>query len=90
MAKGTAEGAKNAIADRVQTAVLNYIGNVPMGGELIINQLRSSVLLVSRDIVDMSILELCIDGRSFSIRNYQLEPDELFVPDETREAVIIL
>ena len=90
MAKGTAEGLKLALHDQVQTAVLNYLGNIPIGGELIINRLRAIVLSVSNSIVDLSTLELCIDVRPHAIGNFQLGEDELFVPDEEREAVQIL
>jgi len=88
--RGAPRGFRQSLGSQVQSAILNYIGNISIGGELIINQLRASILSVSRDIIDMTILELCIDGRPFAIRNYQLAEDELFVPDEEREAVTIL
>jgi len=88
--KGSGEGLKDALRDQVQSAVLNYIGNITLGGELIINQLRSSVLGTSDDVIDLTVLELCIDGRPQAIRNQKLEPDELFTPDTDTEAVIIV
>lgn len=89
-AKGTAPGVRDALRDGVQSAILNYIGNIPLGGELIINQLRSTVLGASSEIIDMTLLELCIDGRPSAIRNFKLQPDELFIPDEENEAIVIV
>jgi len=83
-------GLRDAIRDNVQTAILNYIGNIPLGGELIINQLRAAILGTNAGVVDMTLLELCIDGHPQAIRNSKLEPDELFVPDDQREAVIVI
>jgi uncharacterized phage protein gp47/JayE len=89
-AKETEEGLKDAIRDQVQSSVLSYLGNIPLNGELVINQIRATVLGVSPNIIDLSILELCVDGRPQAIRNQKLAPDELFVPDTDREAVIII
>ncbi len=77
------EGEKSAIRDTTQSAILNYLGGIPIGGELIINQLKSTILNVSSKIIDMSILEICIDDRPRAIRNYTLGPDELFIPSES-------
>ncbi len=76
------EGERNAIRDLVQSAVLAYLGNIPLGGELIISQLKATALGVSPKIVDISLLELCIDDRNRVIRNYKLAPDEIFIPSE--------
>lgn len=83
-------GSRDAIRDAVQSSILNYIGNIPLGGELIINQLRTAILGTNTGVMDMTLLELCIDGHPQAIRNFKLEPDELFVPDEKREAVIVI
>ncbi|MHA2062799.1 MAG: baseplate J/gp47 family protein [Candidatus Thorarchaeota archaeon] len=88
--QGTSEGLKDAIRDNAQFAILNYIGNIPLGGELVINQLRSSILSSSENLVDLTLLELCIDGKPNAIRNFKLERDELFTPDDRNEAVIVL
>jgi uncharacterized phage protein gp47/JayE len=88
--KGVGEGLKDALRDQVQSAILNYIGNIPMGGELIVNQLRSSVLGVSDEIIDLTLLSLCIDGRPQAIRNQKLQPDELYTPSTKIEAVVVI
>ena len=89
-AAGTAEGEKEVARQLAQTGILNYIGTIPLGGELVINQLRSAIINSSASIVDLTILELCIDGRQRGVRNYTLAEDELFVPSDTEEAVVIV
>jgi uncharacterized phage protein gp47/JayE len=84
------DGERNAIKDIVQSAVLSYLGNIPLGGELIINQLRANILGVSPKVIDVTILELCIDGRNRVIRNYRLEADELLIPSEDSDPIQIL
>lgn len=79
----TTDGQKITIANTVQSALLSYLGNIPMGGELVINQIRSTVLGVSPEIVDLTILELCLEGKSRTLRNFSLKEDELFVPDNS-------
>lgn len=77
-----ASGKKQTISAQVQSAVLGYLGSIPMGGELVINQLRSVIMSVDTDINDIKILELYINCRPRTLRNVRLKEDELFVPDE--------
>jgi uncharacterized phage protein gp47/JayE len=79
---GVASGKKQTISAQVQSSVLAYIGTIPMGGELVINQLRSVVMSVDTDINDIKILELYVNCRPRTLRNIQLREDELFIPDE--------
>ncbi len=83
-------GTRDVVRDSVQTSILGYIGSIPMGGELIINQLRNAVLGASSLVVDMTIMEICIDGKQNAIRNHKLASDELFSPDTLNEAVLII
>jgi uncharacterized phage protein gp47/JayE len=77
---GTTEAEKVNIRDRVQSSILSYIGSIPLGGELIINQIRAAAL-ISPSIKDIKILELFINCKPRTLRNVQLVEDELFVPD---------
>jgi uncharacterized phage protein gp47/JayE len=79
---GTTEGQKINIRTSAESALLQYIASVPLGGELIINQLRASVLGASSQIKDMKIIELYINCNPRTLRNVQLNEDELFIPDE--------
>lgn len=78
---GSLESAKVSAAN----AVLDYFETIPIGGELIINRLRSSVIQsVSSGIKDIKILELCLNERPHLIRNVRLKRDQLFTPDTLR------
>lgn len=83
------EAEKERLRAQVQTSLLAYIAEIPLGGELIINQLRAASL-ISPSIKDIKILELYINCRPKTLRNYRLKEDELFVPDNTMEAVEII
>lgn len=78
-----AEGRKIALKRAATSAVLNYLGSVPIGGEIVINQIKASVLNSSPDIKDIEILELCLNKKSRVIRNHRLRSDELLIPDTT-------
>ena len=67
---------------KAKNAILDYIEDIPLGGELIVNRLRSSIIeAVDSSIRDIRILEICINERPHIIRNIQIRKDELFVPD---------
>jgi len=68
------QGAKNAI--------IGYLETIPIGGELVINRLRSSIMeSVGNSVRDIRILEICLNGRPHIIRNIQPRKDEVFIPD---------
>lgn len=77
----TSDGQKLASRQLVQTNLINYIASIPLGGELIINQLRAASLADSY-IKDVKIIELFIDCSPRTLRNVQLNEDELFILDE--------
>lgn len=78
---GTTEGEKITARQQVQSALLQYIASIPLGGELVINQIRA-VCLSTRSVKDVKIIELYIDCKPRTLRNVQLREDELFIPDE--------
>jgi len=79
--KSASAGASSAAKARVQTAILDYFGNIPLGGDIVINRIRSRVITSHEQIQDLRIIELCLDGRPRTIRNHRLNPDELLIPD---------
>lgn len=81
--RGTSSGEQLSARNLVQEAILDYIASIPIGGELVINQLRSSAISASNIIKDIKILELYIDCKPKTLRNIQLREDELFIPDES-------
>lgn len=76
------EAEKISLRNEVQSNILQYISSIPLGGELVINQLRATCLLNSR-IKDIKIVELYIDCKPRTLRNVKLSEDELFIPDES-------
>jgi len=83
------EAERTSLRAQVQSSILQYIASIPLGGELVINQLRASSL-VSPSIKDIKILELYVDCKPRTLRNIQLREDELFIPDEKTEAVDVV
>ena len=77
----TTEGEKITARQTVQSDLIRYLSSIPMGGELIINQLRSAALGPS-SVKDVRILELYIDCKSRTLRNVALKEDEVFILDE--------
>lgn len=78
---GASEGDKISARETVQANVIRYISSIPMGGELVINQLRSNALTPSI-VKDVKILELYIDCKPRTLRNITLREDEIFILDE--------
>jgi hypothetical protein len=73
----------------MESSILRYIASIPLGGELIINQIRAASLVAST-VKDIKIIELVVDCRPRTLRNIQLLEDELFIPDEKLDAVEII
>lgn len=80
--RGIGEGEKEAARNSAQAAILDYLSTIPLGGELVINQIRAAVLNSNSVIKDLKIIELYIDCKPRTLRNVQLREDELFIPDE--------
>lgn len=75
----------------VPAAVFDILDDIPLGGTLIINQLRARILDVSTKIKDLRITCLVIRNRIQFIRNFRLFDDELFIPDpNATEAVTVI
>lgn len=79
------EALKIGTRDAAKQAVRDYLETIPLGGEIIINQLRSVILTSAPGVIkDLRILELCFRGRPQIIRNIRLAGDELLVLDDSR------
>jgi len=82
---------KDTAVRKVREAVTNYIANIPMGGELVINRIRALALDVHESIRDIDIKQLAIDCRPQVIANYRLRSDEIFDIDrKLREPIMVL
>ena len=84
------EGRKQELKSLSEAAILRYMASIEMGGEFITNQVEASVLNVSMEIKDVSILELCVGKKARGIRNFKLAKDELVVPDRDSEDPILV
>lgn len=80
--RGILRGEQDAVRSNAERAVLNYLSTIPIGGQLVVNQLGAAILQSDDRIKDYDIQAICVDGRPQIIHNYQLEDDELFLPDE--------
>lgn len=78
IARGTLSQVKAVAIEDVRNALRRYLGNIVMGGELIINRLRSVVMDANNSIRDMNILELNINCKPQVVANYRLREDEVF------------
>ena len=82
------EGQRIAARRAAESGVLRYLADIPIGGEMILNQLRSAILTSSTVIKDVKIIELCLDGKPRVLSNIKLDKDEIFIPDEQAEDAI--
>ncbi|MCB1713366.1 MAG: hypothetical protein KDH96_13140, partial [Candidatus Riesia sp.] len=73
----------------IESSILAYISSIPLGGELIINQIRAAALINDK-VKDVKLLELYINCRPRTLRNVQLQEDELFVVDAQPDAVEVI
>jgi uncharacterized phage protein gp47/JayE len=80
--KGVLKSEEVAVRRNVERIILRHLGEIPIGGELVVNQLGSDILSLEPRVKDYSVDSLCINGRPQLLHNYQLQSDELFLPDE--------
>jgi uncharacterized phage protein gp47/JayE len=88
---GIGQGAIGTSKIAAKNAVLDYFESIPMGGEFVVNRLRAAVIgAISENTKDIRIVDLCLSGRPRAIRNVKLRPDELFSPDNTQGAAVLV
>jgi uncharacterized phage protein gp47/JayE len=73
-----------------QSAILDYFGSIPIGGEMVINQLRAAIITSSAAIKDLRIVEFCVRGRPRLVQNFVLGPQEMFIPDELSDDPVVV
>lgn len=78
MREGALSGTKDVALRQVREAVTRYIGNIQMGGELIINRIRALAIEANNSIRDIQIKQLAVDCKPQVISNYSLREDEIF------------
>ena len=77
----TPEDDKQEIRDRVRDAQIDYLDDIRLGGQLIMQELRARTQEASPKILSHDILCFSINGRPQILRNWRLFDDELFIPD---------
>jgi len=82
-------GQASDIKEEVVNSILRYIGQIPLGGAFILNELRERVMSTSEKIRDMEILCYVFRNRPQLKRNFKAEPDELFLPDPDTDTPIL-
>lgn len=90
MKRGLLNESKDVAITRVRDAIMNYIGNIPMGGELIINRIRSIALEAHEGIRDIDIKQLSINCKPQVVANYRLREDEIFDVDRKLNEPILV
>lgn len=72
---------RSVVRNSVERALLNYIGSIPIGGELVMTQVGAIIRQADSRVYDYSIDALCVDGKHQLLHNIALASDELFLPD---------
>jgi uncharacterized phage protein gp47/JayE len=90
LAKGTPASEQFSIKDNVRAAVIGYLDQVPLGGNMVLRQLEGRIQNSDPKVYDHRIVCLTFQRRPQLLRNYQLREDELFMPDpESENAVVV-
>lgn len=79
--RGTPDAQKARIRQIVRRNIIDYVDDIPMGGTLVINELRQRVMQTDEQILDMRITCLSVDRRPQLLVNIPLAEDELFILD---------
>lgn len=78
--KSVPDSEKADVRETVRRIVLDYLDDIPIGGALIIQELRARIQESSPKILDHEILCIGINGRAQILKNYRLFEDEMFLP----------
>lgn len=79
--QGTSESEKTSIRRQAVTAILNYLGTIGLGSELVYNEVVQRVMEVSNKILDMRVLCWVFRRKPQRLTNIRLGHLELFLPD---------
>jgi len=70
------------VQGNVERTILDYMGDLRMGDEMVVTELIERVRTADDRIYDMKIEAMCINGKLQLLHNFKLADDELFLPDE--------
>jgi len=77
----TTDFQKSEIRSMVQSAITNYIVNIPIGGDFILNEMRQQIMDVSPKIKDHIINCFVFRNEPTFLGNVSIYWDEVFYPD---------
>ena len=90
MKRGLLSGDRAAASIAASAAIRRYLAEIPMGGELVVNRMITSILSSNNAISDVRILQIGINCRPQAIANYQLQYDQVFELDrKVAEPILI-
>lgn len=78
----TLTAGQTEVRGTVERAVLDYMGNVRMGQEMVVTELGAAIRNADQRIYDYKIEAMCFNGKLLLPHNFRLMDDELFIPDE--------
>lgn len=78
---GVSEAAKYDIQTKARTRLRDYIENLDLGEELIVNEMRERVMSISEQVKDMTITRLSVAHKPVLLVNLECFWDERFVPN---------
>ena len=88
---GTTVESEDRIKLDVKTAIEQYITNIPIGGEFILNELRQQIMDVSEKIKDHDIHCYYFREQPHILGNVEIEHDERFYPNpNSPEAILVV
>ena len=87
---GATDTDKTNIRNGVTTAVENYIVNIPVGGEFVLNKLREVIMDVDNKIQDHTINCYYFRGQPTFLGNVSISWDEMFYPDPSMAQAIVV
>lgn len=76
--------------DLVEQAIRRLVGNTRPGESFIINRLRAEALGATTNIADVRLQSISLNRRPQALVNFDLDRDELLVPDEELEDPILV
>ena len=88
---GTTAASEDRIRLDVKTAIEQYITNIPVGGEFVLNELRQQIMDVSEKIKDHDIHCYYFREQPHILGNVEIEHDERFYPNpNSPEAILVV
>ena len=80
---GTTSAQQANVIGQVQTAITNYIVNIPIGGTFVLDQFTATIINVDPSIMDFTITSFYFNQQLTFQGNVSIYWDQMFYPDTT-------